>query len=377
MHVVEGIGDVKGLVREDIPTRKGGDKMAKRARPGESSYTAYDRDIAARAQVWLHEEAPKWRDKPWVMFVSFVLPHFPLTAPPHWFYRYWQQDLPLPKQYAKSQRPRHPYLAMYEHVVDYDSHFASVDDGGVAAKDPLGKCRSGSWKAGDEQRPLAFESRRSQLPQTGGSVTGNRGVCVAFELLRISGVQLTTYCPRFRVEAECLVDVVAVLTDLAERVKEVCASVGLPRQSRQSFDLGNVRITGAERLDHRQRKPCRRKARRFPNRSAEEVLRLFEAPMLGRDRCQTVKHHGMVPVANACRVSKRIRRNFRPSAIAAVDSSLPICPRLLRQITFWSQCSGEVITRGSTLSACGDPPPSQGSCRSRGQHRVSTERPRH
>ena len=128
MHVVEGIGDVKGLVRENIPTRKGGDKMAKRARPGESSYTAYDRDIAARAQVWLHEEAPKWRDKPWVMFVSFVLPHFPLTAPPHWFYRYWQQDLPLPKQYAKSQRPRHPYLAMYEHVVDYDSHFASVDD---------------------------------------------------------------------------------------------------------------------------------------------------------------------------------------------------------------------------------------------------------
>jgi len=128
MHVVEGIGDVKGLVREDIPTRKGGDKMAKRAGPGESSYTAYDRDIAARAQVWLHEEAPKWRDKPWVLFVSFVLPHFPLTAPPHWFYRYWRQDLPLPKRYSKEERPRHPYLDVYEHVVDYDSHFASVDD---------------------------------------------------------------------------------------------------------------------------------------------------------------------------------------------------------------------------------------------------------
>jgi choline-sulfatase len=74
MHVVDGIGDVKGLVREDIPTRKGGDKMARRAGPGESSYTAYDRDIAARAQVWLHDEAPKWRDKPWVLFVSFRSP---------------------------------------------------------------------------------------------------------------------------------------------------------------------------------------------------------------------------------------------------------------------------------------------------------------
>ena len=72
MHVVDGIGDVKGLVRENIPKRKGGDKMAKRAGPGESPYTVYDRDIAARAQIWLHEEAPKWRDRPWVLFVSFV-----------------------------------------------------------------------------------------------------------------------------------------------------------------------------------------------------------------------------------------------------------------------------------------------------------------
>jgi choline-sulfatase len=128
MHVVEGIGDVKGLVRENIPTRKGGDKMAKRAGPGESSYTAYDRDIAARAQVWLHEEAPKWRDKPWVLFVSFVLPHFPLTAPPHWFYRYWRQDLPVPKRYANDERPRHPYLDTYARTVDYDTHFESVED---------------------------------------------------------------------------------------------------------------------------------------------------------------------------------------------------------------------------------------------------------
>ena len=125
MHVVDGIGDVKGLVRDNIPVRKGGDKMARRAGPGESSYTAYDRDIASRAQIWLHEEAPKWRDRPWVLFVSFVLPHFPLTAPPHWFYRYWQQDLPLPKLYAPQSRPRHPYLEQYAHTVDYDTHFSS------------------------------------------------------------------------------------------------------------------------------------------------------------------------------------------------------------------------------------------------------------
>ncbi len=128
MHIIDGIGDVKGLVRENIPTRKGGDKMAKRAGPGESAYTIYDRDIAARAQIWLHEEAPKWRDRPWVLFVSFVCPHFPLTAPPQWFYRYWQQDLPMPKQYAKDARPHHPFLDTYAHTVDYDQHFASDAD---------------------------------------------------------------------------------------------------------------------------------------------------------------------------------------------------------------------------------------------------------
>jgi len=128
MHIVDGIGDVKGLVRDDIPKRKGGDKMAKRAGPGESPYTAYDRDIAARAQVWLFEEAPKWRDRPWVLFVSFVSPHFPLTAPPQWFYRYRRQNLPMPKQYSLTERPHHPYLDTYAHTVDYDAHFRSEDD---------------------------------------------------------------------------------------------------------------------------------------------------------------------------------------------------------------------------------------------------------
>src|SRR4051812_21763781 len=80
MHVIDGIGDVKGLVRENIPRRNGYDKLAKLAGPGESPYTRYDRDIAARAQKWLREEAGQHR-QPWALFVSFVCPHFPLVAP--------------------------------------------------------------------------------------------------------------------------------------------------------------------------------------------------------------------------------------------------------------------------------------------------------
>jgi choline-sulfatase len=123
MHVVHGIGDVKGLVRENIPRRKGYDKLARLAGPGESPYTRYDRDIAARAQVWLHEEGRRRQDRPWALFVSFVCPHFPLVAPPEFFYRYAAAQIPLPKQYAPLERPKHPYLADYDACVAYDAGF--------------------------------------------------------------------------------------------------------------------------------------------------------------------------------------------------------------------------------------------------------------
>ncbi|HEX7272553.1 MAG TPA: sulfatase-like hydrolase/transferase [Casimicrobiaceae bacterium] len=180
MHIVEGIGDVKGLVRESIPKRKGGDKMARRAGPGESSYTAYDRDIASRAQIWLHEEAPRWRDRPWVLFVSFTLPHFPLTAPAQWFYRYWRQDLPMPKQYAQDQRPHHPYLDVYAHTVDYDTHFHSPEDVKRAIAGYAGLVSTMDENAGNVLRALREagleETTRVMYTSDHGDNVGARGL---------------------------------------------------------------------------------------------------------------------------------------------------------------------------------------------------------
>lgn len=123
MHIIEGKGDLMGLVRSDLPVRKGAYKMADLAGPGESQYTFYDREIAARAQVWLREQAGRHTDKPWVLFVSFVAPHFPLTAPPEHFYKYYDRDLPLPKLYARHERPDHPYLVHYRGSFNYDDYF--------------------------------------------------------------------------------------------------------------------------------------------------------------------------------------------------------------------------------------------------------------
>lgn len=128
MHIIEGKGDLMGLIRDDLPRRGGAKKMAGMAGPGESPYTFYDREICARAQVWLREQGMRDRERPWVLFVSFVAPHFPLTAPPEHYYRYWNQDLPMPKLYAREQRPHHPYLEDYRNSFCYDDYFESERD---------------------------------------------------------------------------------------------------------------------------------------------------------------------------------------------------------------------------------------------------------
>lgn len=141
MHVIEGKGDLMGLVRDELPRRGSSWKMAGMAGPGESPYTFYDRDITARAQVWLREDAKRYKDKPWVLFVSLVCPHFPLTAPPEHFYRYYfDENLPWPKLYDPAERPRHPYLQEYGSSFAYDEHFDTPDDVRRGVAGYLGLC---------------------------------------------------------------------------------------------------------------------------------------------------------------------------------------------------------------------------------------------
>jgi choline-sulfatase len=123
MHVVDKKGDLIGLLRDPIAARGHAKKLAATAGPGESTYTNYDRAIAAQAQIWLHEQAQKHTDKPWVLFVSFVAPHFPLTAPPEHYYRYAKQALPMPKLHMRPGGHSHPYVRDYASCIDYGAYF--------------------------------------------------------------------------------------------------------------------------------------------------------------------------------------------------------------------------------------------------------------
>ena len=128
MNIANGVGDVTHLIREPEDVRLTGAKLLEQAKAGESDYTLYDRQIAAQAQVWLRETGTKRHGKPWVLFVSMVSPHFPLTAPPEFFYKYRGQALPRPKAYDENERPMHPYVAMYRRKSHYDAPFRTDDD---------------------------------------------------------------------------------------------------------------------------------------------------------------------------------------------------------------------------------------------------------
>ncbi len=123
MHVVDGKGDLIGLLRDPLEARGHAKKLAATAGPGESTYTTYDRAIASNAQIWLREQAQKHTDKPWVLFVSFVAPHFPLTAPPEHYYRYADQKLALPKMHERPGIHSHPYVRDYASCIDYGAYF--------------------------------------------------------------------------------------------------------------------------------------------------------------------------------------------------------------------------------------------------------------
>lgn len=119
MHLVNGVGDVLGCVREPMPRRWKARDLADSAGPGETAYTAYDRNITEAATEWLaergREEAP---EKPWTVFISMVAPHFPLTAPQEFYDMYKDMDL-WPSKPAREDD--HPWLKALRHCFVYDN----------------------------------------------------------------------------------------------------------------------------------------------------------------------------------------------------------------------------------------------------------------
>ncbi len=122
LHVKDGKGWVPGLLRRDpLPFDASG--LAAGVGLGGSDYSDYDRRICDTAKKWLHEEGAKDSGDPWLLFVSFVSPHYPLNAPNEFFDLYKPDDVGMPFCYAGEDRPDHPAIRHLTAWSDYDKHF--------------------------------------------------------------------------------------------------------------------------------------------------------------------------------------------------------------------------------------------------------------
>ena len=81
MHIANGVGDVMGSIRPNLPERPQSRKFSEQIGPGETEYTKYDQNISRKAAEWLKARSKNnKKDNPFLLYVSFIAPHFPLIV---------------------------------------------------------------------------------------------------------------------------------------------------------------------------------------------------------------------------------------------------------------------------------------------------------
>jgi choline-sulfatase len=125
MHLAEGVGQVWGSVRDPIPGPRDDIVRFGEVGAGYSSYNAYDETIRDAAVAWLRDAARDTR--PWMLFVGFVAPHFPLIAPQRFVDLYPPAGMPLPRLTPQNGYVRHPWLDAQESFMPTDPEFG-IDD---------------------------------------------------------------------------------------------------------------------------------------------------------------------------------------------------------------------------------------------------------
>jgi len=143
---------------------------------GESEYTRYDRKVSELACEWLLDAAV--RDEPWVLFVSFVTPHYPLMAPAEFFDLYPADEMPVPKLDHHTNFAHHPWFADY--IADQARDEASDEQHRIAAVGYLGLCSFADAMVGDVLKTLegvgGFGNTRIIYTSDHGDNAGARGM---------------------------------------------------------------------------------------------------------------------------------------------------------------------------------------------------------
>ena len=123
LHVRGGQGFIQGLLRRDYHVFADTAHFVEEIGPGGDPYTTFDEAVCSAAVRWLEDAGSARRDKPWVLFVSFVRPHYPLTCPKDFYDLYPPEAVGAPRFAGREKEFAHPVLSAFRTYYDYDDHF--------------------------------------------------------------------------------------------------------------------------------------------------------------------------------------------------------------------------------------------------------------
>lgn len=140
MHIMMGVGDLHGSIRPNLPVRYQARQYVEEIGPGETKYQEYDIDITNRACAWLRDRANNVTEKPWVLFVSMICPHFPIVAPQKFYDMYPLDELPEFKPPDTELFSSHPWWKGFNDCFIYEQFVRSEEHRKIILASYLGLC---------------------------------------------------------------------------------------------------------------------------------------------------------------------------------------------------------------------------------------------
>ena len=188
-----GMGWPQGLQRKPMAEFPQAAELAAGVGPGETSYTQYDRNITAAAVEWLKRRNPN-EVRPWVLFVSLICPHYPLSAPQAFYDLYHDIELPEPFDREATKQLKHPVIDEMRQFWNYAEYFDAEGER-EGLRNYYALCSYVDDNVGQIMRALqaSGQAGRTQVIYTSdhGDLIGNHGMwCKSFMYEDSAGIPM-------------------------------------------------------------------------------------------------------------------------------------------------------------------------------------------
>lgn len=218
MFIVGGQGWLQGLPRRNPIPYDEAHELAADVGIGDTTYTRYDKRTTNQTVDWLRSE--QRQDKPWAAFVSFVAPHYPLSAPEEFAAMYPFADVP-PAEIANVDHS-HPAVAAMQKFFNYNDYF-DADSATRARAAYFALCSFMDDNVGQVLAALDASGQRENTriiyTSDHGEMLGNRGLwCKSFMYEDSVAVPMIVSGPG--VPAGKTVDANVNLIDVAPTIEE-------------------------------------------------------------------------------------------------------------------------------------------------------------